>query len=784
MRRSLIVAFAVVATLLAVSAMPVQAQNASAVASEHTTFGTGGGEADPAVLQNTVVEGSGESATLSFDAAGGTYSVVDDSGDGVAVDADRTVVGDLQDAPLKTEFRIEPTTSGRISNLTFNITETFGSDYGVAADIYIISEAPDGTYGEGTRVRTDWNPNWTTGPQTVTLDETVPVLANETLTIEIVSDSTDSDGVFDAIQVGSDSDVGDETWYRRNSDATASAGGEISVGLQSFQSGQYVSAVHGGVAADHGFTNLTLQNASATVTWQEDADADGTWTNVTSSTYSSTGNVTADLTETTSDRWRVRVDFDTTSGDSVAQLHDEGLLFESAAPTLSDPEPPDEVKIEQAAGNVSINVSDPDVALAQGDNVTVTATDDEGTTFGSTTLTTNGTASLGYSAEAGENIIQWTAEDAYGNSDTFEQTFTTPSTLSIRNESNPDQLVNSNSEITATFFGQSGETVVERTSSDGTFNLSGLPADTEYVVQVDADGYRSRQVIITSLFEQQTVYLLPDSATGANIQFELNDETGRFAADETTLFVKRPITRNGTTDFRTVFADEFGATGALRVTLRDEQRYRLMVRNAEGEMRALSSYTTSGAATAPLTIGQVEVSGEVNDRGVAFDSRIIDTGQGEAIRVVYRDPEQRTDDIEVAVEQNGTQVTQNLSGEAADGRFIATVPVDNDTAENATFDVSYEALRGGETISGSQQVGDVGELEVPVPALPRSLMAWTLTLGVMSLVVIRSPRLAPATGTATASALSVVGWLTVPTAALGIAGAISVLAVLGRGVGQ
>lgn len=201
-------------------------------------------------------------------------------------------------------------------------------------------------------------------------------------------------------------------------------------------------------------------------------------------------------------------------------------------------------------------------------------------------------------------------------------------------------------------------------------------------------------------------------------------------------------------------------------------------------MRALSSYTTSGAATAPLTIGQVEVSGEVNDRGVAFDSRIIDTGQGEAIRVVYRDPEQRTDDIEVAVEQNGTQVTQNLSGEAADGRFIATVPVDNDTAENATFDVSYEALRGGETISGSQQVGDVGELEVPVPALPRSLMAWTLTLGVMSLVVIRSPRLAPATGTATASALSVVGWLTVPTAALGIAGAISVLAVLGRGVGQ
>jgi len=180
----------------------------------------------------------------------------------------------------------------------------------------------------------------------------------------------------------------------------------------------------------------------------------------------------------------------------------------------------------------------------------------------------------------------------------------------------------------------------------------------------------------------------------------------------------------------------------------------------------------------------VEVSGEISDRGVAFDAQTVETDQGDALRIVYRDPEQRTDSVEVAVRQNGSRYAPNISGDTTDGRLIATVPVDNSTPANATFNVSFAAVRGGETVTGNTQVGGVGELDVPVPALPLSLLSWTATLGLMSMVVIRSPRLAPATGTATASAFVVFGWLSIPAAALGIAGAISVLAVYGRGGGQ
>jgi len=781
MRRGLVVAFAIAATLLAISAMPVAAQNASAVASEHTTFGSGSaGEPSPTTLTNMSVEGSGESASVAF----GTttlYNPVDAEGDGDA-ETTREFIGDtLNNDAFKSSVAIEPDAPGEITTLKPQIGAVDGSDYGVTVDIYISKGDADESYKEGTLVKSNFDPDFSTGEQTISLDTPFSVSAGTKYEVEFISSGTDSDGTRDSIYMRADGSGGGG-WYRflRFDEG---AYGDLSARIEPPPApGRYVGARHDAENVNTGFANLTLQNANADVIWQEDADGDGAYNNVSTTTYTTSGNKTADLSATTSDRWRVRIDIDKTGPNPTAQINDEGVLSASANPTLSDPEPPGQAKIENAVGNVSINVSDSDFGLVQGDTITVSATDDDGTSLGSTTVTGNGRVSLPYTSENGRNVIDWQATDEYGNTDTFRQTFTTPSTLIIRNESAPSQVINTTSNVTVTFFDRSGQNIIKRSSTNGRIDLSGIPTDTEYVIQVDAAGFRSRQVIITSLFDQQNVYLLPTSRAAATVEFQLNDQTSRFPSDETTLFVQKPITRNNSTEFRTVFADQFGATDSLRVDLRDQERYRIQVRNDQGETRVLESFTTSGDAVAPLTIGSVEVSGSVDERGVAFASDVIERDGARLLRITYQDPTQQTAAITVQVRQNGSQVVPNITGTAGYGRFVTTVNITGrTTAED--YNVTFGATRDGQTISGGDVGGGVGELSFGLDPFLRQLIGWGAILALTGLVVIRSPRLAPATGTLTGTMLTIIGVLTIPAPALGIAGAISVLSVYSRGGG-
>jgi len=756
MRRGLVVAFAIAATLLAVTSMPVAAQNASAVASEHTTFGTGSaGEPSPTTLQNMSVEGSGESASVSLGSTA-TASMpaeettkVDPGRYGLKLEIDKAtdeLSGTLYSSTDATTAYVTQTDGTVIAQASISNNEVTFTGLGLSAgqSVYLVADRG----GSSTKFG-----------RAEDLASTYPVTTDK---FNVTA------GVFDG--------AGENTFYGYTWASISAPTGTVS--------GEYVGGAHSAEDIQTGRTNLSLTNASATVTWQEDADGDGTFTNVTATTYTSSGNKTADLSTTTSDRWRVRVDVDTTGPDPVAEINDEGVLFASAnsTPALSDPEPPDQAKIENAVGNVSINVSDSGFGLAQGDTVTVSATADDGTSLGSTTVTGNGTASLSYTSENGQNVIDWTATDEYGNTDTFRQTFATPSTLIIRNESAPPQVVNTSSNVTVTFFDRSGQNIIKRSSSNGRIDLSGIPTDTEYVIQVDAAGFRSRQVIITSLFDQQNVYLLPTSRAAATVEFTLNDQTSRFPSDETTLFIQKPITRNNSTEFRTVFADQFGATDSLRVDLRDQERYRIQVRNDQGETRVLESFTASGDAVAPLTIGSVEVSGSVDERGVAFASDVIERDGARLLRITYQDPAQQTAEITVQVRQNGSQVVPNITGTAGYGRFVTTVNITGrSTAED--YNVTFEAVRNGETVSGGDVGGGVGELSFGLDPFLRQLIGWGAILALTGLVVIRSPRLAPATGTLTGTMLTIIGVLTIPAPALGIAGAISVLSVYSRGGG-
>jgi len=716
----------VVVALLAISAQPVAAQNATAVASKHTTFGTGSaGESAPTTLQNMGISGSGESASVVFSGSG--YNPVESQGDGGA-DGFEYAIGANNDKPWQTEIKLRPQSALSAATISVNISSVGGSDYGATVAVYLVQEEPDQVYGEGTQIAT-WDPDWATGEQTIALDDTIALDADTTYTLELVTQSGSTD--LDRLTIATD-DSATSTWMTTNADGgigpdSYNKYADVQVGTGG-DNGSYVSAVHDAEAVTTAWTNLTLSNTSATVTWQEDADNDGTWTNVTSTTVSSTTNATQDLSGTTSDRWRVRADFEATGASPVAEIHDEGLLFESSSPILSDSEPPDEMKIQNATGNVSINVSDADFGLAQGESATVSATDDDGTSLGSTTLPSNGTASFSYSSEAGENIIEWTATDAYGNTETFTQTFTTPEMLYIRPEGDPGALVSGpNVSIEVRFYSQ--DQIYTRTTSDGSVSLAGLPADARFAVVVSAEGYYRRRVIIDSLFEQQSVYLLNESHPAVEKQFVLNDVSANFPADSTRIYIQRSI--NNSTTYRTVAADYFGATSSFATFLKTDQRYRIIIENDQGDRRTLGSYTPVAAGVEPLKIEGVGLYQESQDGYIANASTRMVTDTQRQVVVRYRDPAAATSDYTVQIYERGNESNVTYTEQV-------TGPVENysayvDVKNNTNYVVNWSATRNGQQIGGVRPVGggDLG-LRIPLPD------QWLGTIGLVIIVFVGS----------------------------------------------
>jgi hypothetical protein len=547
-----------------------------------------------------------------------------------------------------------------------------------------------------------------------------------------------------------------------------------------YPSGQYVGAGHDAANVTTGWANLTLSNADATLTWQEDADNDNQWTNVTSTTVSSTGNVTQDLSTVESDRWRLRMDVEKTGSNPTAELHDEGLLFGSSDPALSNPDPADGSQISSYGGGVSINVSDPDFDLAQSDSVTVTATNGSGGQIGQTSVTSNGTVTFSYTPLSGSNTITWTANDSYGNSGSFTQTFETPGVIQVRNESAPGQIISTASNITATFYGEDGTTVVQKSSPNGTIPISGVPTDTTYVVQVNANSYRPRRVVLSDLFEQRSVYLLPDTAASATIEFELNDRTGNFPS-ASQLFISKPIARNNSTDYVAIAADSFGATGSTRFVLEDNSRYLLRVKSPDGNVREIGSYSTSGDAVEPIPIGRVSV-GSTIDEGSAVNTGYVTENGQTFLRVTYSDPENRTEELSYKVINESGVVIEPEKTVDVSGTYRSTIPV-NDTS-SATVNYSYVRDTGSGTVtkSGNASVGGVPGIAKtwPIGDQVLSLSGYLLIVGITGLLVIRDPGVAAIVGTVTASLLTFIGVVSVPYMALGVAGTTALLFNVGR----
>jgi len=383
-------------------------------------------------------------------------------------------------------------------------------------------------------------------------------------------------------------------------------------------------------------------------------------------------------------------------------------LSTTSDPVLSNGQPDGE-ELSDLESQLSIDVEDADFGEPHGDEVTVTFYDGDDEPIGTDTLTEDGTASVVWNdLVGGPNEWYAIATDAYGGettSDTF--VINAASTIEIRDESNPDEIVTGDGEATVTFFGS--DEVFERVAEDGVVDMQGLPANQEFIITIEMDGFVTRQAIIPSISEQSEVYILPDSADAVDIRFRLLDPTGLFSEEDSRLFVERPITRNNQTIFRTVAADDFGANG-YGVRLKQDQRYRLRAVSESGQER-LFTFTSQTDEAVELEVSQIEFEFE-GEGNYAWNAQLVGN---ESIRFDYSDSEALTESLELTITNrtsNEVIYQSELQGsEIMDMHTLATQAGPQDA-----FIVEWTATRDDQEISGSTVVGQ-SQVPVNLPGL-------------------------------------------------------------------
>lgn len=272
--------------------------------------------------------------------------------------------------------------------------------------------------------------------------------------------------------------------------------------------------------------------------------------------------------------------------------------------------------------------------------------------------------------------------------------------LEIRNESAPTELVD-NATVELRFFygeGTSSPTIIERNSTNGTIDMTGLPADEDFVVVADADGFVQRRIYVPSLLETQEVFLLPENETFVEQIFELEDFTGLYPKEDSVLFLQRGL--NGT--YRTVEGDYFGATNSFNARLKKEARHRLVVRNTvTGNEKILGNHVPIANITKQVTIltsGDVEI----EDVGAFVDyspSVGAIPAKGKANFSIEIGPQQEDlaeYNMTVTLKnETGAYVLDRINGTDPDGATLSsTQNLTNETGSRVWVNISWGTAEG------------------------------------------------------------------------------------------
>lgn len=384
-------------------------------------------------------------------------------------------------------------------------------------------------------------------------------------------------------------------------------------------------------------------------------------------------------------------------GDASVIAHDVGL-------------DDNETDLEVSA-TTATNITIEDVPDVDG----IQAVDEGGEAVAGETDTSDGTVTL--SLEPGEYDLR--LQDG-------------PSSVSIRDLTNESLIDGENMSVELEFFGDDG-TVEERTTTNGTIDMTGLPADERFSVSVETNGtYVQRQVIIPSILEQKNVWLLPDSDEYETVEprFLIEDPSNQFDAEESEVILERAIEFNGSTEYRAVAGDRVGLNGFDPLLERD-QRYRVVVRDPEsGSERVLGEFTPTTSETVTLTVQDVEFDSVSDIDGVEWTGRYIENeDEADEIEFIYRDSLD-TDTIDYRIYERGNE-SNVLVDESATGNVTTTEAVPENES-GTVWTVEWEATReDGETLNASRPVSTN-----QLPVGPGLAPEWQTAVSLVGLIAI------------------------------------------------
>ncbi|UXF50971.1 MAG: hypothetical protein HQRvContig04_18 [Haloquadratum phage sp.] len=244
-------------------------------------------------------------------------------------------------------------------------------------------------------------------------------------------------------------------------------------------------------------------------------------------------------------------------------------------------------------------------------------------------------------------------------------------------------------------------------TTTGTIDWTGLPADERFAVSIDAgEDYYQRNIIIPSLVEQSTAYLLNASDPDTEVvrpRFLLEDPSNQFDSEQSEIIFERPLEINGTTQYVAVTGDRIGLNG-FDAILEEGQRYRVTVRDPDsGAERRLGEYTPTASETVTLSVQDVEFDSVSDVDGLNWGAEYVtNENQANEIEFIYRDTV-GTESLEYRIVERGNASNVLASGSAT-GNVTVTEPVPPSESDTV-WRVSFNATRtDGETLSGSRVI--------------------------------------------------------------------------------
>ena len=464
----------------------------------------------------------------------------------------------------------------------------------------------------------------------------------------------------------------------------------------------------------------------------------------TTQTITSASTVTQTFTQTTNGQvdWYVEA---TDQYGLTTTSADQSFTMDEPEPVLSNESPADGANVNQPPLTLSIDVED--VGLGDYDSVTVDFKDNsDDSTIGSQTLTSNGTATVTWS-DPSTGLNEWyvEADDTFGNSvqsNVFQVTI--PELLTLRDVNDPDTILTSPTlDATVRFYeSETGDTAVyPRTPQNGQIDMSGLPSDQEFVVGVvdSSDTYAQRLTLLDSIFQQQEIYLLNNSADTAVATLILQDRTGEFETGATSVQIERSVNTTdspqGEEEYVTVAGDVIGTQLTFSTTLKQDVRYRVAVENDQGDRRTLGSFVLQGDRVINLIISGKEVGVPIPEDTPVIDvSQDIDDNTGDkTVSLTYIDPEAETDSLLVRVENadDPSDVVDTVTATAGPyGTFTYTETFTEPDASKVLV-ANVTATRNGQQVTLTKPFG-TGMFPIAIPLS----QDWKQIFGIGFLIVV------------------------------------------------